>query len=68
MDDQEYALDLISNIQLKPVAVTHESVDPPDFAGFGLGRSKRGLYLQRGMLLVDVAFHDIKKSVGLKNY
>jgi beta-lactamase regulating signal transducer with metallopeptidase domain len=68
VDDQEYALDLISNMQLKPIAVTHDSVDPPGFAGFGLDRLKRGPRLKRGMLLVDVAFHDITKSVGLKNY
>jgi beta-lactamase regulating signal transducer with metallopeptidase domain len=58
VDDQEYALDLISNMQLKPIAVTHDLVDPPDFAGFGLGWTKRGWRLKRGMLLVDVAFHD----------
>lgn len=62
VDDQEYALDLISNIQLKPIAVTHELVDPSDFAGFGLDRLKRGLYLKRGMLLVDVAFNDITRQ------
>ena len=63
VDDQEYALDLISNIQLKPIAVTHEMVDPPGFAGFGLGQLKRGQRLKRGMLLVDVAFHDIKSQL-----
>ena len=62
VDDQEYALDLISNMQLKPIAVTHDLVDPPDFAGFGLGWTKRGWRLKRGMLLVDVAFHDIKSQ------
>jgi beta-lactamase regulating signal transducer with metallopeptidase domain len=62
VDDQEYALDLISNIQLKPVAVTHELVDPANFAGFGLAPPKIGLGLKRGMLLVDVAFHDTKSQ------
>jgi hypothetical protein len=62
VDDQEYALDLISNIQLKPVAVTHELVDPLGFARFDLDWPKRGLRLKRGMLLVDVAFHDIKSQ------
>jgi beta-lactamase regulating signal transducer with metallopeptidase domain len=61
VDDQEYALDLISNIQLKLIAVTHGLVDPPDFGGFGFGRMKRG------MLFVDVAFHDLEMSVGLNN-
>jgi beta-lactamase regulating signal transducer with metallopeptidase domain len=63
VDDQEYALDLISNIQLKPIAVTHELVDPPDFAGFRFDRLKRGAYPKRGMLLVDVAFYDLTSSV-----
>jgi hypothetical protein len=62
VDDQEYALDLISNIQLKPIAVTHELVDPLDLAGFGFDRLKRGMHLKRGMLLVDVAFQDIKSQ------
>jgi hypothetical protein len=56
VDDQEYALDLISNIQLKPIAVTHEMADPQAFVGFGRDR------LKRGILLVDVAFHDIKSQ------
>jgi beta-lactamase regulating signal transducer with metallopeptidase domain len=56
VDDQEYALDLISNIQLKPIAVTHEMADPPAFVGLGRDR------LKRGILLVDVAFHDIKSQ------
>jgi hypothetical protein len=62
VDDQEYALDLISNIQLKPIAVTHEMVDPPAFVEFGRDRLKRGLQLKRGILLVDVAFRDIKSQ------
>jgi beta-lactamase regulating signal transducer with metallopeptidase domain len=63
VDDQEYALDLISNIQLKPIAVTHDLVDPLGFAPFDLDWPKRGLRLKRGMLLVDVAFHDIKSQL-----
>ena len=62
VDDEEYALDLISNIQLKPIAVTHDLVDPPDFAGLGLDQPKRELSLKRGMLLVDVAFREIKSQ------
>jgi beta-lactamase regulating signal transducer with metallopeptidase domain len=63
VDDQEYALDLISNIQLKPIAVTPDLVDPLGFAPFDLDWPKRGLRLKRGMLLVDVAFHDIKSQL-----
>jgi beta-lactamase regulating signal transducer with metallopeptidase domain len=63
VDDQEYVFDLISNIQLKPIAVIHELVDTSDFAGFRLDRLKRGVHPKRGMLLVDVAFQDLTSSV-----
>jgi beta-lactamase regulating signal transducer with metallopeptidase domain len=62
VDDQEYVLDLLANMQLKPIAVTHDMVNPPGPAGVGAGWPQRGLGLKRGMLLVDVAFRDLKSQ------
>jgi beta-lactamase regulating signal transducer with metallopeptidase domain len=63
VDDQEYFLDLISNMLLKPITVIPDSVNPPDSIRHRVFGPDR---LKRGMLLVNIAFYDIKK-VGWRN-
>jgi beta-lactamase regulating signal transducer with metallopeptidase domain len=61
VDDQEYTLDFIANMMLKPVKAIPDSVKSPDqwpYSVFGANR------LKRAMLLVDVAFYDVKRGMA----